>query len=149
MKNNKLKLFVVDAHARTHLLTRDHDSDCEIISPEKKQKPDKLPWTEFVKQVRQQYYQKSPESSPSKASTSAQLPSTSPSKPVNESHEDEDESDDDFAETFRAVEEETSRKKAAVTSVIEVGHIPSKTSAIDNFIGRMNALKSNIAFHFN
>uniref|UniRef100_A0A914PA31 XPG N-terminal domain-containing protein n=1 Tax=Panagrolaimus davidi TaxID=227884 RepID=A0A914PA31_9BILA len=58
VKDKAIKMVVVDAHARSHLLTKDHDSDIEVISPEKK-KPTKLPWTEFVKKYKKQYDSKS------------------------------------------------------------------------------------------
>uniref|UniRef100_A0AC34FAJ9 Uncharacterized protein n=1 Tax=Panagrolaimus sp. ES5 TaxID=591445 RepID=A0AC34FAJ9_9BILA len=143
LKDNQIKMVVVDAHARSHLLTKDHDSDIEVISPEKK-KPGKIPWTEFVKQYQKQYNKNG--ASPNKPSTSsaeAKERLNSSNEPVNEMLDEESdvEDDDDVTETFRSVEEETARRRGNVGGVFQLGHIPSKTGAIDAFIGKMNALK--------
>uniref|UniRef100_A0AC35GW84 Uncharacterized protein n=1 Tax=Panagrolaimus sp. PS1159 TaxID=55785 RepID=A0AC35GW84_9BILA len=146
VQDKAIKMVVVDAHARSHLLTKDHDSDIEVISPEKK-KPTKLPWTEFVKKYKQQYHGKSGGSSsskkPSTSFASIQKELNSSNEPVNEMIiEESEDDDDDVAETFRSVEEEAARRRdAAADEVFQIGHIPSKTGAIDAFIGKMNALK--------
>uniref|UniRef100_A0A7E4WCY5 XPGI domain-containing protein n=1 Tax=Panagrellus redivivus TaxID=6233 RepID=A0A7E4WCY5_PANRE len=102
--SQKIRTFVVDAHAGSHILTYEGTGEDQPSSSKEKISDKPLIWTEFVKQVRSQYYKEEDKKEPEEVPSSSSEPPTSKPDEFLEVWKEEESEDDDITEALLAIE---------------------------------------------